>query len=289
MNLVRTFVLLAAITGLFLAVGYAIGGQGGMLIALLIAAGMNFYAYWNSDRAVLAMYQAQPVDRATAPDLVGLVEQLAARAGLPMPRVYIIDEEQPNAFATGRDPEHAAVAVTSGILRSLSHEELAGVLAHELAHVKNRDTLTMTIAATVAGAVGMIANLAFFFGGPRDENGNRGPMSGIIAILAMLLAPIAAMLIQLAISRTREYEADRAGAGISGHPLWLASALGRLEQAAHAIPNPRAAANPATAHLFIVNPLAGHGMDSLFATHPSMANRIQRLREMAGVARGPWG
>jgi heat shock protein HtpX len=288
MNLVRTFVLLAAITALFLGVGYAIGGPNGMAIALLIAAGMNVFAYWNSDRMVLSMYQARPVDRATAPDLVGLVEQLAARAGLPMPRVYIIEEDQPNAFATGRNPQHAAVAVTSGILRSLSHEELAGVLAHEMAHVRNRDTLTMTIAATVAGAVGMVANLAFFFGGPRDADGNRSPMSGIIAILAMLLAPIAAALVQLAISRTREYEADHTGAQICGHPLWLASALGRLEQAAHAIPNPRAAANPATAHLFIVNPLGGGTMDNLFATHPSMTNRIHRLREMAGAV-GPWG
>jgi heat shock protein HtpX len=289
MNLVRTFVLLAAITALFLVVGYAIGGQSGMIIALIFAAGMNLFTYWNSDRMVLSMYQARPVDRASAPDLVGLVEQLAARAQIPMPRVYIIEEDQPNAFATGRNPEHAAVAVTSGILRSLSHEELAGVLAHELAHVKHRDTLTMTIAATIAGAVGMLANFAFFFGGPRDENGNRSPMSGIVALVAMLLAPIAATLVQLAISRTREYEADRGGAEISGHPLWLASALGRLEQAAHAIPNPRAAANPATAHMFIVNPLAGGGMDNLFATHPSMANRIRRLREMAGQARGPWG
>jgi heat shock protein HtpX len=289
MNLVRTFVLLAAITALFLVVGYAIGGQNGMIVALVLAAGMNLFTYWNSDRMVLSMYQARPVDRASAPDLVGLVEQLAARAQIPMPRVYIIDADQPNAFATGRNPEHAAVAVTTGILRSLSHEELAGVLAHELAHVKHRDTLTMTIAATIAGAVGMLANFAFFFGGPRDENGNRSPMSGIVALVAMLLAPLAATLVQLAISRTREYEADRGGAEISGHPLWLASALGRLEQAAHAIPNPRAAANPATAHMFIVNPLAGGGMDNLFATHPSMANRIRRLREMAGQARGPWG
>lgn len=289
MNLVRTFVLLAVITALFLFVGYAIGGESGMVIALLVAAGMNLFAYWNSDRMVLSMYQAQPVDRATAPDLVGLVEQLAGRAGIPMPRVYIIQEDQPNAFATGRNPEHAAVAVTTGILRSLSQEELAGVLAHELAHVKHRDTLTMTIAATVAGAVGMLANLAFFFGGPRDENGNRSPMSGIIAIVAMLLAPIAATLIQLAISRTREYDADRGGAEISGHPLWLASALGRLDQAARAIPNQHAEANPATAHLFIVNPLTGGGMDNLFATHPSMENRIRRLREMAGAPRGPWG
>jgi heat shock protein HtpX len=289
MNLVRTFVLLAAITALFLVVGYAIGGQTGMIVALVFAAGMNLLTYWNSDRMVLSMYQARPVDRTSAPDLVGLVEQLAARAQIPMPRVYIIEEDQPNAFATGRNPEHAAVAVTTGILRSLSHEELAGVLAHELAHVKHRDTLTMTIAATIAGAVGMLANFAFFFGGPRDENGNRGPMSGIVALVAMLLAPIAATLVQLAISRTREYEADRGGAEISGHPLWLASALGRLEQAAHAIPNPRAAAHPATAHMFIVNPLAGGGMDTLFATHPSMANRIRRLRDMAGQTRGPWG
>jgi heat shock protein HtpX len=288
MNHARTFVLLALITALFIGVGYGIGGQSGMVIAFLVAAMMNFFAYWNSDRMVLSMYSATPVDRSTAPDLVGLVEQLSARAGIPMPRVYIVDEDQPNAFATGRNPEHAAVCVTTGILHALSQEELAGVLAHELGHVKNRDTLTMTVAATIAGAVGMLANFAFFFGGPRDENGNRGPMSGVIALVAMLLAPIAATLVQLAISRTREYEADRSGAEICGHPLWLASALGRLEQAAHAIPNPRAAENPATAHLFIVNPLSGGGMDSLFATHPSMANRIHRLRDMAGVT-GPWG
>lgn len=288
MNQVRTFVLLAAITALFLGVGYAIGGETGIIIAFLMAAGMNFFAYWNSDRMVLSMYNARPVDRASAPDLVGLVEQLAARAGLPTPKVYIVEEDQPNAFATGRNPENAAVAVTSGILRTLSHEELAGVLSHEMAHVKNRDTLTMTIAATIAGAVGMLASFAFWFGGPRDSNGQRSPYSGLIALAAMLLAPIAATLVQLAISRTREYEADHTGAEICGHPLWLASALGRLEQAAHAIPNPRAAQNPATAHLFIVNPLAGGGMASLFATHPSMADRIHRLREMAGVA-GPWG
>jgi heat shock protein HtpX len=285
---VRTFILLAAITALFLVVGYAIGGQSGMVIAFLFAAGMNFFAYWSSDRMVLAHYNATPVDPASAPDLVGLVEQLATRAGIPMPKVYIVDEEQPNAFATGRNPEHAAIAVTTGILNSLSKEELAGVLAHEMGHIRNHDTLTMTLAATIAGAVGMLANFAFFFGGPRDENGNRTAMSGIVGLIAMLLAPIAATLVQLAISRTREYEADRAGAEISGHPLWLASALGRLEEAAHAIPNPRAADNPATAHLFIVNPLGGGGMDNLFATHPSMANRIHRLREMAGVV-GPWG
>ena len=288
MNQVRTFVLLAAITGLFLAVGYAIGGQSGMVIAFAFAAAMNFFAYWNSDRMVLSTYHATPVDRTSNPDLVGLVEQLAARAQIPMPRVYIVDGEQPNAFATGRNPEHAAICVTTGILHSLSHEELAGVLGHEMAHIKNRDTLTMTVAATLAGALGMLANFAFFFGGPRDENGNRGAMSGVVALLAMLLAPIAATLVQLAISRTREYEADHTGAQICGHPLWLASALGRLEDAARAIPNPRAAANPATAHLFIVNPLGGTAMDNLFATHPSMTNRIHRLREMAGVV-GPWG
>jgi heat shock protein HtpX len=288
MNMMRTFLLLAVITAIFLAVGYAIGGPNGMLIALLFAAGMNFFAYWNSDRMVLSMYQAQEVDRASAPDLYGIVEQLAMRAGLPMPRVYIVQEDQPNAFATGRNPEHAAVAVTTGILRALTHEELAGVLAHELTHVKNRDTLTMTIAATVAGAIGMLANFAFFFGGPRDENGNRSPFGGIIALVAMILAPLTATLVQLAISRTREYAADRGGAEISGHPLWLASALGKLEQAAHQIPNERAEASPATAHLFIVNPLHGGGLQSLFATHPSMADRIHRLREMAGVA-GPWG
>ena len=288
MNLVRTFVLLAAITALFLVVGYAIGGQTGMMIAFAFAAAMNFFAYWNSDRMVLSTYHATPVDRASNPDLVGLVEQLAARAQIPMPRVYIVDEEQPNAFATGRNPEHAAICVTTGIMHSLSSEELAGVLGHEMAHIKNRDTLTMTIAATVAGAVGMLANFAFFFGGPRDENGNRSPMSGVIALLAMLLAPIAATLVQLAISRTREYEADHTGAQICGHPLWLASALGRLEEAARVIPNPRAGDNPATAHLFIVNPLGGTAMDNLFATHPAMTNRIHRLREMAGVV-GPWG
>jgi heat shock protein HtpX len=288
MSQVRTFVLLAAITALFLVVGYAIGGQGGMMIAFALAAAMNLFAYWNSDRMVLSTYHATPVDRASAPDLVGLVEQLAARAGIPVPRVYIVEGEQPNAFATGRNPEHAAIAVTSGIMRSLSQEELAGVLAHEMSHIKNRDTLTMTIAATLAGAVGMLANFAFFFGGPRDANGNRTAMSGIIALMAMLLAPIAATLVQLAISRTREYEADHTGAQICGHPLWLASALGRLEQAAHAIPNPRAADNPATAHLFIVNPLGGSAMSNLFATHPSLADRIHRLREMAGVV-GPWG
>jgi heat shock protein HtpX len=286
-NGLKTALLLGLLSGLLLAIGEALGGSNGMMIALVLAAVMNFGSYWFSDKIVLRMYRAQEV--AAGHRLYTIVERLTRQANLPMPKVYIIPDPSPNAFATGRNAQHAAVAATEGILQVLTDSELEGVVAHELAHVKHRDTLTMTIAATVAGAVGMVANLAFFFGGPRDENGNRGPMSGVIAILAMLLAPIAATLVQLAISRTREYEADRGGAEISGHPLWLASALGRLEQAAHAIPNPRAAENPATAHLFIVNPLAGGGMASLFATHPSMADRIRRLRDMAGVAKGPWG
>ena len=280
----RTFLLLAALTGLFLAVGFMIGGEGGMLVALLFALGMNFFAYWNSDRVVLSMYNAQEVGPQNAPALVEMVGQLAARAQIPMPRVYVIDEEQPNAFATGRNPENAAVAVTRGLMHRLSSEELAGVVAHELAHIKNRDTLTMTITATLAGAVGMLGNFAFVFGG---SSGNRNnPLGMIGAVLAMLLAPLVATIVQLAISRSREYEADRTGAEICGQPAWLASALARLEEAAHAIPNPTAEHNPATAHLFIVNPLSGGGGDSLFSTHPSMANRIARLQAMSG---GGWG
>jgi heat shock protein HtpX len=291
MSLMRTALLMAAMTGLFLAAGWLVGGQSGMLIAFLLAAGMNLFAYWNSDKMVLRMYNAQEVDRRTAPELYGIVEQLVQRAGLPMPRVYIIEGEQPNAFATGRDPQHAAIAATTGLLRKLSHEEIAGVLAHELAHVKNRDTLTMTITATIAGAIGMLANMAMFagmFGGHRDDN--RGsPLGFIGVILVMLLAPLAAMLVQMAISRTREYEADRMGAEISGHPLWLASALGRIHDATHRVAIPAAEANPATAHMFIVNPLTGENkMDNLFSTHPNVDNRIRRLREMAGSV-GPWG
>jgi heat shock protein HtpX len=291
MSLLRTALLMAAMTGLFLAAGWLIGGQSGMFIAFLLAAGMNLFAYWNSDKMVLRMYNAQEVDRRAAPALYGIVEQLAQRAGLPMPRVYIIEGDQPNAFATGRDPRHAAIAATTGLLHKLSHEEIAGVLAHELGHVKNRDTLTMTITATIAGAIGMLANMAMFagmFGGHRDDN--RGsPFGAIGAIVVMLLAPLAAMLVQMAISRTREYEADRMGAEISGHPLWLASALGRIHDATHRAAIPAAEANPATAHMFIVNPLTGENkMDSLFSTHPNVENRIRRLREMAGSV-GPWG
>jgi heat shock protein HtpX len=262
-----------------------IGGEGGMLLAFVLALAMNAFAYWNSDRVVLSMYNAQEVNAHTAPDLYGIVGQLADRAGLPMPRVYIVESDQPNAFATGRDPEHAAIAATTGLLRHLSHEEVAGVLAHELGHVKNRDTLVMTITATIAGAISMLANFALFF---RGGDNRHNPLGWVGALLIMILAPLAAMLVQMAISRTREYAADRAGAELSGHPLWLASALAKLDEAARHIDNEPARANPATAHLFIVNPLHGGGMDNLFATHPSMENRIRRLREMAGVA-GPWG
>jgi heat shock protein HtpX len=289
MNLFRTGILMAALTGLFLAIGYLIGGQSGMAIAFLFALGTNLFAYWNSDKMVLSMYRAREVDENTAPDLVHLVRVLSENAGLPMPKVYIAENPQPNAFATGRSPEHAAVCVTSGILERLNQEELAGVLAHELSHVKNRDTLIMTITATVAGAISMLANFAFFFGGDRRNN----PLGAVGAILVMILAPVAAMLVQMAISRTREYEADRSGALISGRPLWLASALQRISTAADRIENVDAEAHPATAHMFIVNPLHGGNLASLFATHPSTEERIARLESMAqklgqSPQAGPW-
>ena len=285
MGYFRTALLLAALTAVFLGVGYLIGGQGGMVIALVVALGMNLFAYWNSDRMVLGMYGARQVDAASAPGLYGIVEQLALRADLPMPKVYVIENDQPNAFATGRNPEHAAVAATTGLLRTMSQDEIAGVLAHELGHVKNRDTLTMTITATIAGAIGMLANFALFFGGGDNRN---NPLGVVGALLMMILAPLSAMLVQMAISRSREYEADRMGAEISGQPLWLAGALEKLDVAARQIDNVAAERNPATAHLFIVNPLHGGSVDSLFSTHPSTANRVRRLREMAGAA-GPWG
>ena len=281
MNYMRTGLLMAALTGLFLAVGYLIGGTGGMMIAFLFAAATNLFAYWNADSLVLRMYNAEPVDEATAPDLVRLVRQLADNAGIPMPKVYIVRNPQPNAFATGRDPEHAAVAATTGLLKMLSHEEVAGVLSHELGHIKNRDTLTMTLTATIAGAISMLANFALFFRGGDDRN---NPLGFVGALALMILAPLAAALVQMAISRTREYEADRAGAEISGRPLWLASALEKIEQTAQAVPNPAAEQNPATAHLFIINPLHGVGVDNLFSTHPSTANRVDRLRQMARAA-----
>jgi heat shock protein HtpX len=278
MNYVRTAILLAGLTALFMGVGYLIGGQSGALIALVVAGAMNLMSYWNADKLVLAMHGAQEVDERTAPDLVRLVRELAQRAGLPMPRVYIMNNAQPNAFATGRNPAHAAVAVTTGLLQMLSREEIAGVLAHELAHVRNHDTLTMTITATIAGAISMLAQFGMFFGGHRDNNSGPG-MIGTIAM--MILAPIAAMLVQMAISRTREYAADDLGARISGRPDALASALARISGAAHQIENPTAERSPATAHLFIVNPLTGHGMDNLFATHPSTENRIAALQQLA--------
>jgi heat shock protein HtpX len=283
MNFMRTAMLLAALTAIFMGVGYLIGGSGGMVIAFLLAAGMNLFSYWNADKMVLAMHHAREVDARTAPEYYGLVQQLAERAGLPMPRVYVMDNPQPNAFATGRDPQHAAVAATTGLLQSLTREEVAGVMAHELAHIQNRDTLTMTITATIAGAISMLANFAFFFGGNRDNN---NPLGFVGILVAAIVAPLAAMLVQMAVSRTREYAADRRGAEISGQPAWLASALAKISRAAHHVENRDAERNPATAHLFIVNPLSGARMDNLFSTHPNTENRIAALRAMEGEMGG---
>ena len=282
MNYARTALLLSGMTGLFLAAGFLISGEGGILLALIIALGMNLFAYWNSDKLVLRMYGAQQVDEHSALQLFRLVAQLAKRAELPMPKVFIMENDQPNAFATGRNPENASVAATTGLLRNLNQEEIAGVMAHELAHVKHRDTLIMTITATIAGALSMLANFALFFGNNRDN-----PLGLVGVLLVAILAPLGAMIVQMAISRAREYEADRLGAEICGHPLWLASALGKLEQSAAVLDNSAAERNPATAHLFIVNPLHVHAADKLFSTHPNTANRIQRLRQMVG-AMGPW-
>lgn len=288
MNTLRTGLLMAALTGLFLVVGFLVGGEVGMLIAFLFAAGSNLFAYWNSDKVVLSLYRAKPVDAQSAPDLVHLIGTLAQKAGLPMPKVFIAENAQPNAFATGRNPEHAAVCVTTGLLQRVDREELAGVLAHELSHVKNHDTLTMTLVATLAGAVAMLANFAFFFGGR-----NRNPLGILGVLLVTLLAPIAAVLVQMAISRRREFEADRCGAELSGRPLWLASALKQIEHSAAAIDNPAADANPATAHMFIVNPLHG-GLAGLFSSHPPTADRVARLQALAASTGqetknpGPW-
>jgi len=276
MATMRTFVLMAAMTALFLAVGYLIGGQGGMLIAFLIAAGTNFFAYWNSDKLALRAQNAIEVDERTAPDLHRLVRDLADRAGLPMPRVYLIEADQPNAFATGRNPENAAVAATTGLLRALSRAEVEGVMAHELAHIRNRDTLLMTVTATFAGAISTLANFALFFGGRRDSG-----LGAIGALLLMILAPLAAGLVQMAISRTREYEADRVGAEISGAPLALASALRKIAVLAGRIDLNSAERNPGMAHMFIVNPLHAYAHDALFSTHPATENRIAALEEMA--------
>ncbi len=302
MSYARTALLLAGMTGLFLAIGYMLGGEGGMMIAFVIALGMNVFSYWNSDKIVLRMYGARQVDARSAPEFYQIVAGLAQNAGLPMPKVFIMENAQPNAFATGRNPENAAVAATTGLLNMLSAEEIAGVMAHELAHVRNRDTLIMTITATIAGAISMLANFAFFFGG----NNRNNPLGMIGTLLIMFLAPMAAMVVQMLISRTREYEADRIGAEICGHPLWLASALNKLDKGASLVDNHAAEDNPATAHMFIVNPLHTRKSDSLFSTHPNMENRIAALKEMAQKqppkrtrrshipstnqpTRGPWG
>jgi heat shock protein HtpX len=280
-NLLKTAVLMAAITALFMAIGGLIGGRAGMMFALVLALGMNFFSYWFSDQLVLRMYNARQVDEASAPQFYRLVRDLAQRAGLPMPRVYLIEEDAPNAFATGRNPQHAAVAATTGILRILSERELRGVMGHELAHVRHRDILISTISATMAGAIGMLANFAMFFGG-RDDEGR--PANPIVGLLVAILAPIAASLIQMAISRAREFEADRGGAEISGDPQALASALQKIQRYAEGVPMDAAERHPETAQMMIVNPLSGGGLRGLFSTHPSTEERVERLLEMA--ARG---
>jgi len=281
----RTAVLMAAMTALFLGLGALLGGMGGALIALVIAVAMNAYTWWNSDRMVLKMHGARPASGPEGAALANMVHDMADRAGMPRPAVYIIDNEQPNAFATGRNPDNAAVAATTGLLRHLSREEIAAVMAHELAHIRNHDTTIMTITATFAGAISMLANFALFFGGSRNN-----PLGLIGTLALMILAPLGAALVQMAISRGREYEADRAGAEICGNPLWLASALEKISGLAARIDNEAAERNPATAHMFIVNPLHAHARDKLFSTHPAPENRIAALRAMAGQgpARGPW-
>ena len=302
MNVVKTAMLLGLMTALFMAIGWMIAGRDGMFLAFLVAAAMNLWSWWNSGNAVLRMHKAVEIDERNAPELHRITAELSQRAGLPMPKVYIINSRQPNAFATGRSPETAAVAVSTGLLDLLTEQEVAGVIAHELAHVENRDTLIMTVAATLASAISMFGNFAFFFGGNRNN-----PLGGLGVLMAMIVAPFAAGIVQMAISRTREYSADRRGAEIVGHPLWLASALRRIAVAAGRIPNMAAERAPATAHLFIINPLNGDRADSLFSTHPSTENRIMALEELAsspdflpaGVARrearsieelreGPW-
>ncbi|WP_461159441.1 zinc metalloprotease HtpX [Sphingobium sp. TomMM35A] len=271
----KTVMLLSALTALFMALGYTLGGSGGAMIALLVAAGMNLFTFWNADKIVLSMHNAREVDAESAPEFYGLVRDLAQRAKLPMPRVYLIDEPHPNAFATGRNPEHAAVAATTGLLSMLSRDEVAGVMAHELAHVKNRDTLIMTMVATIAGAVSMLANFGLFFRGGNEENGHGNMLA---TLMAVIVAPFAAMIVQMAISRTREYGADAAGAEISGNPRALASALAKISGKAEMIPNHVAERNPAAAQLYIV-PVH---VSELFSTHPATEKRIAALEEMAG-------
>jgi heat shock protein HtpX len=285
-NFMKTGLLLAVLTAIFVSMGALVGGQSGLVIAFFLALGLNLLSFWNSDRLVLTMHGAEEVDAASAPEYYRLVQQLAERAELPMPRACIMHNPQPNAFATGRSPSHAAVCVSTGLLETLTREEVAGVIAHELAHIKNRDTLTMTIAATVAGAISMFANMMQFgllFGGGRDREGGGAGLFGML--VTIILAPVAAMLVQLAISRSREYQADRLGAAICGNPLWLASALRKIQHYAQNIRNPTAESVPASAHLFIINPLIGEGMDNLFSTHPNTENRIAELERLAAE----WG
>jgi heat shock protein HtpX len=307
MNYAKTGLLLAALTGILVAMGGLVGGTTGMVIALAVAAAMNLFSLWQSDKLVLRMYGAQEVDANSGGEYYAMVRDLAARAELPMPRVYIMNNPQPNAFATGRNPQNAAVCASTGLLEMLSPEEVAGVMAHELAHVKNYDTLTMAVAATIGGAISMLAQYLQFgalFGGHRDNN---NPLGWIGVLVAIIVAPLAAMLVQMAVSRSREYQADRLGGMICRNPLWLASALRKIEHYARGIRNEQAEAAPATAHLFIINPLTGEGMDNLFSTHPNTQNRIAELERLAaelgpGASRmnqrsspygpapsGPWG
>ncbi len=279
-NMLKTAVLMAAITALFMAIGSMVGGRQGMMLALIFALGMNFFSYWFSDRLVLKMYNAQEVDETSAPQFYGMVRDLAQRAQLPMPKVYLIEEDAPNAFATGRNPEHAAVAATTGILRVLSERELRGVMAHELTHVRHRDILISTISATMAGAISMLANFAMFFGG---RNGDNRP-NPIVGLLVMILAPLAAGLIQMAISRAREFEADRGGAELSGDPRALASALQKIQGYAQGTRLETAERHPETAQMMIMNPLSGGGLRGLFSTHPSTEERVERLLAMASGA-----
>jgi len=287
MGYVKTAILMAAMTGLFLAMGYVIGGATGALIALVVAAGMNVLTWWKSDTMVLRMHNAREVDAYTAPELQQIVMKLARDAQMPTPKIYVIDNPQPNAFATGRNPDNAAVAATTGLLERLSSDEIAAVMAHELGHIRNYDTLIMTVTATFAGAISMLANFAMFFRGGSRERANP-----IAMIAMMILAPMAAAVVQMAVSRSREYEADRIGAEICGNPLWLASALQRIQGLASQIDNPAAERNPATAHMFIINPLHAFKRDRLFSTHPSTENRVQALENMAaemGVSQRPAG
>jgi heat shock protein HtpX len=279
MNTFKTLMLMVFLSLILVSIGALIGGRGGMTIALIMAFGINFISYWFSDKIVLRMYHAQEVTESEEPELYGIVRKLTSKAGLPMPKVYIVDEDQPNAFATGRNPEHAAVAATTGILRMLSREELEGVLAHELAHVRHRDILISTVAASIAGAISYLAHMMFFFGGVRSNDDSPNP---IAAIVMMIIAPIAAMMVQMAISRSREFGADEGGAQICGHPRFLANALRKMDMASKQIPMD---ANPATAHMFIVNPLTGGGMMRLFSTHPPIEERIARLEAMPGGRR----